>query len=70
MNAGKGVEIPTHLQSPLFKGYKYPHDYENHYVEQEYLPHDLVGKKYYKFGSNKTEQVAKAYFDFIKKGKN
>ena len=70
IEAGKGREFPTHLQSPLFKGYKYPHDYENHYVEQEYLPHDLVGKKYYKFGSNKTEQVAKAYFDFIKKGKN
>ena len=69
MNAGKGVEIPTHLQSPLFKGYKYPHDYENHYVEQEYLPKDISNKTYYKFGSNKTEQTAKAYLDFIKKVK-
>ena len=69
MNAGKGVEIPTHLQSPLFKGYKYPHDYENHYVEQNYLPKDILNKTYYKFGSNKTEQAAKAYFDFIKKTK-
>ena len=45
---------------------KYPHEYENHYVEQDYLPKDLLGKKYYVFGNNKTEQAAKAYFDFIK----
>ncbi|MBQ3016911.1 MAG: replication-associated recombination protein A [Clostridia bacterium] len=65
MNRGLGVEIPEHLQSPLFKGYKYPHDYENHYIKQDYLPKDLVGRKYYTFGNNKTEQAAKAYFDFI-----
>ncbi len=62
---GLGVEIPEHLQSPLFRGYKYPHDYENHYVKQDYLPNDLIGRKYYTFGNNKTEQAAKAYFDFI-----
>ena len=66
MNAGRGIEVPEILQSPLFKGYKYPHDYENHYVEQNYLPKDLIGRKYYNFGSNKTEQAAKSYFDFIK----
>ncbi len=65
MNAGRGLNIPDHLKSPLFKGYLYPHDYENHYVEQQYLPSDLIGKKYYTFGNNKTEQAAKAYFDFI-----
>ena len=69
MNAGRGAEVPTHLQSPLFKGYKYPHDYENHYVEQRYLPSDIADRKYYVFGSNKTEQTAKAYLEFIKKGK-
>ncbi len=66
MNSGRGINIPEHLQSPLFKGYMYPHDYENHYVKQQYLPADLAGKKYYTFGNNKTEQAAKAYFDFIK----
>lgn len=65
ISRGLGVEIPEHLQSPLFKGYKYPHNYENHYVKQDYLPKDLVGRKYYKFGDNKTEQAAKAYFEFI-----
>ncbi len=63
---GLGREVPTHLQSPLFKGYKYPHDYPNHYVKQEYLPKDLSGKKYYTFGDNKTEQAAKQFADKIK----
>ena len=66
MNKGKGIEIPEHLQSPTFNGYKYPHDYENHYVDQTYLPKDLIGRRYYTFGNNKTEQAAKAYFDFIR----
>lgn len=29
------------------EGYKYPHDYPNHYVEQQYLPDEMLGKKYY-----------------------
>ncbi len=63
---GLGVEIPEHLRSPLFKGYIYPHDYENDYVEQNYLPKDLLGRKYYSFGQNKTEQLAKDYYDKIR----
>ena len=67
---GAGTEIPKHLQSPDFKGYLYPHDYENNYVKQDYLPRDLLGKKYYSFGNNKTEQAAKAYYEMITKGEN
>ncbi len=67
IHMGKGTEFPVHLQAPLFKGYKYPHAYPNHYVEQQYLPNDLVGSKYYVYGENKTEQTAKAYWDNIKK---
>ena len=63
---GLGSEIPEHLRSPLFKGYKYPHDYPNHYVEQAYLPKDIEKRRYYEFGSSKTEQLAKAYHDMIK----
>lgn len=63
---GLGIHIPTHLQSPNFEGYVYPHDYENDYVPQDYLPKDLVGRKYYEFGTNKTEQAAKAYYDMIR----
>ena len=67
VEAGKGVRIPVHLQSPLFKGYKYPHDYPNHYVEQQYLPDDLVDRRYYEPAPNKTEQAAAAYWREIKK---
>ena len=66
IDKGLGTEIPSHLKSPNFEGYIYPHDYENNYVKQTYLPNDLIGKSYYKFGTNKTEQAAKAYYDFIR----
>ena len=66
---GLGTEIPTHLQSPLFKGYKYPHDYPNHYVEQQYLPADLRGRKYYVPGENKTESAAAEYAKRIREKK-
>lgn len=64
--AGRGIQPPTHLRSPLFKGYKYPHDYPNNYVKQQYLPDDIANNQYYVFGSNKTESAAKAHFDYIK----
>ena len=67
---GRGGNIPTHLRSPLFKGYKYPHDFENHYVKQQYLPDDLKDREYYVFGDNKTEAAAKAYWDKIKGEEN
>lgn len=67
VEAGLGTKIPLHLQSPLFKGYRYPHDYPNHYVKQQYLPDDIKDKKYYIPGENKTESAAKAYSDMIKK---
>ena len=63
---GRGRNVPPHLQSPLFKGYQYPHDFPNHYVKQQYLPDDLKDKQYYRFGENKNEQAAKAYADKIK----
>ena len=47
--------------------YKYPHDYPNHWVEQRYLPVEIQGDIYYKYGENKIEQAAKAYWDRIKK---
>ncbi|MGN1346469.1 MAG: replication-associated recombination protein A [Eubacteriales bacterium] len=64
---GMGAEIPAHLKSPQFKGYQYPHDFPNHWVRQQYLPDDLLGRKYYEYGENKTEQTAKGYWDKIKK---
>lgn len=66
IKAGLGLVPPVQLQSPLFKGYVYPHEYPNHYVKQQYLPDDLVGKKYYKFGENKTEKAAEEYWKKVK----
>ena len=66
VRAGKGVNIPMHLRAPLFKGYKYPHAYPNSYVKQDYLPEDLRGKHYYRFGDNKVEKAAQAYWEAVK----
>ena len=66
---GLGQNVPTILQSPFFKGYKYPHEYKNHYVAQTYLPDELCDRVYYEYGDNRTEQAAKAYWEQIK-GKN
>ena len=66
VQAGKGTNVPRHLQSPLFKGYKYPHDYPNHYTEQQYLPDDLVGSTFYHPGENKNEQAAADYWKKVK----
>ena len=50
------LPIPPHLQDAHYKGaaklghgtgYKYAHDYPNHYVEQQYLPYELNGKEFY-----------------------
>ena len=73
--AGKGSTPPRALQNVHFDGlnseekgqnYKYPHDYPNHYVKQQYLPNDIANAVYYKFGENKNEQIAKLYWEKIK----
>lgn len=70
VRAGKAGPIPRCLQNKHYDGddvkikgqfYKYPHDYPDHYVRQQYLPDNLVGAVYYEFGDNKNEQAAKAY---------
>lgn len=74
----KGATVPRNLQNTHFDGkdakvkgqhYLYPHDFENHYVEQQYLPDDLKKRKYYIPQENKNEQTFKEYWDKIKKKK-
>ena len=48
------------------QGYKYPHEYPGHWVEQQYLPDDLRGRTYYEYGDNKIEQAARRYWEEIK----
>ena len=72
---GKGLGFPRQLQNmhadtytqERDQGYLYPHNFPNHWVKQQYLPDDLVGRKYYEYGPNKLEQAAKLYWDAIKK---
>lgn len=66
---GLSGEVPKHLVNVHPKSaeghkppkYKYAHNYKNHYVKQQYLPDNLVGRVYYRFGENKAELAAKAY---------
>ncbi len=76
IESGKIGTIPRALQNMHYDGddnenkgqfYKYPQDYPNHWVAQQYLPDVLVGSKYYEFGDNKNEQAFKTYWDKIKK---
>lgn len=75
---GNYGRIPRTLQNKHYDGednpnkgqfYKYPHDFNNHYVSQQYLPDEIKNKKYYQFGDNKNEQAAREYWDKIKGGK-
>ncbi len=71
---GMGGDFPRHLQNvhadtytmEREQGYRYPHDYPNHWIKQQYLPDELVGAKYYEYGANKVEQAAKQYWDAVK----
>lgn len=68
-------DIPLHLKDAHYASakklgrgveYKYPHSFENHYVEQQYLPDAIKDKKYYIHGKNKNETAFKNYWNVIK----
>ncbi len=76
IRAGLSGDFPRALQNVHFDGadvknkgqhYLYPHDYPNHWVQQQYLPDTLKDRVYYHYGENKAEQSAKAYWEKIKK---
>lgn len=50
----------------MARGYKYAHDYPNHYVRQQYLPDELVGRKFYVPSDNGYERNISEYFNKIK----
>ena len=71
--------VPAHLQDAHYggheklghgMGYKYAHDYPNHYVDQQYLPDGLENEKFYNPGDLGYEKEIKSYFDMIKNNKN
>ncbi|MCQ3035350.1 MAG: replication-associated recombination protein A [Bacilli bacterium] len=76
IHAGRGINVPRQLQNTHFDGkdalvkgqnYKYPHDYPNHWVNQQYLPDDIKDHKYYVPGDNKMEKTTQEYWSKIKK---
>ncbi len=64
---GLGQRIPSYMRpGNRYEGYKYPHDFKDHYVSQQYLPDELKSKRYYEYGDNRIEQAARQYWDKIK----
>ncbi len=68
--------VPAHLQDAHYKGagklghgagYKYAHDYPNHYVQQQYLPEEIRGEVFYEPGDNGKEKEIKEWLKFIRK---
>ncbi len=68
--------IPPHLQDAHYKGsknlghgigYKYAHNYPNHYVEQQYMPKEIEGTVFYEPGDNGKEREIKEWLSFIRK---
>ena len=51
-------DVPDHLKNPSSE-YKYPHNYKNDYVRQQYLPDNLLGSRYYTPKDNKNERIYK-----------
>lgn len=51
-------DVPSHLKNPS-SDYKYPHNYKNDYIQQQYLPDNLIGTKYYYPKNNKNENILK-----------
>ena len=67
--------VPVHLQDAHYKGsaklghgigYKYAHDYPNHYVDQQYLPDEIKDAVFYEASDNGYEQTIKAHMKRIK----
>ena len=63
--------VPNHLRDAHYKsagklghgtGYNYAHNYPKHYVEQQYLPDELVGRRFYVPSDNGYEQKINEYF--------
>lgn len=59
-------DVPNHLKNPSNE-YKYPHNYKNDYVPQQYLPNNLLGATYYYPKDNKNERILKDIMDKLNK---
>ncbi|KGL45375.1 replication-associated recombination protein A [Listeria sp. SHR_NRA_18] len=79
IRAGKSGEVPDHLRDGHYSGakelgraldYKYPHSYENAWVDQQYLPDRLLKAKYYEPKlTSKYEQTIAGVYEKINQNK-
>ena len=67
--------VPPHLQDSHYRGsknlghgigYKYAHDYPNHYVRQQYMPEEILGSRFYEPSDNGHEKEIKQWMEYIK----
>ncbi len=67
-------KIPTYLQDAHYKGaaklghgigYKYAHNYENHYVDQQYLPDEIKDMSFYELSDQGYEKTIQEHFTKI-----
>lgn len=66
---GNTPTVPSHINAQAF-GYKYPHDYPNNYVVQQYLPDELKNRVYYRPKNNKYEKILNETLKNIERIKN
>lgn len=77
MNSVRNIRttVPAHLQDAHYGGheklgrgigYKYAHDYPNHYVEQQYLPSEILGTRFYELSDMGYEKELKKHMQKIK----
>lgn len=78
VRAGKAGPIPRSLQNKHYDGadqqkkgqfYQYPHDFPDHWTQQQYLPDQLKNTRYYTPGQNKNEQAFAQYWKKIREKK-
>ena len=64
---GSTGNVPEHIKTNS-TDYKYPHDYPNHFVKQQYLPNNLIGKEYFKpQNTSKYEESLKNIYEKLQK---
>ena len=66
LETGRCGKIPETIKITS-KIYKYPHDYPNNYVVQQYMPDNLINKKYYKPKNVGYEATIKTVYEKIEK---
>ncbi len=75
----ENMPVPLHIRNPVTslmkdlgygKDYKYPHDYQDHFVEEEYLPENLKGRIYYHPTEQGFEKEIKKRLEYWRRKKS